>query len=121
MDRIRTQARDMAQAASGKAFNADYARQERDRLREHIQTMQQEHQRLMQGLTADQSETVRDRARTMEQLHERIQIRLQAMNEELGKAAPEGKRVAEQARSIEREMKTWQDQHRAMGRDLALR
>jgi hypothetical protein len=121
MDRARTMARDMAQDSGGKGFNADRARQQRDQLREQFQTMEQEHQRLLQGLTADQGQFVQQRTGTMEQIQERINTRLQEMNQELEMAAPDGKRVAEQARTIEREMKAWQDQHRAMGGDLALK
>jgi uncharacterized protein (DUF3084 family) len=57
----------------------------------------------------------------MQQIQERINTRLQDMDQELVKASPDGKRVAEQARAVERETKEYQKQYREMGEALSLR
>ncbi|HWQ03297.1 MAG TPA: hypothetical protein VNL38_02350, partial [Candidatus Nitrosotenuis sp.] len=118
MDRVRQQARDMARTSGGAQFNAGEARQQRDRLREHFQLMQQEHERLMLGLNAEQRQSQEARHRNMEQIRERIQARLQEMDRELAAENPNGKQIAEQARNIEREMAQLQKHHRAMKADL---
>ena len=121
MDRIRTRARDMAKASSSPGFNADQARQNRDQLRNELRVMEQEHERLMQGLNGEQKEAIAEHHRNMEQIHQRINTRLQEMDQELAQATPNGQRAAEQARAIEREMKQWQKQHREMGDELGLK
>jgi hypothetical protein len=120
-DRIRTQARDMARAASGSSFNADQARQQRDQLREQLQTMEQQHESVMQGLNSQQRSAVEQRTRTMQLTQQRINNRLRNMDQELAKGSPDGKRVAEQASNVEREMNEYQKQYRETGDDLSLR
>lgn len=121
MDRVRTRARDMAQASAGKNFNADQARQQRNQLRNEVQTMEQEHARLMQGMSGEQREAFQSQIRSMEQNRERIHTRLQEMEQELAGAGPNGNRVAEQARAVEREMKEWQKANRKMATEMAAR
>jgi len=53
-------------------------------------------------------------------MHERIQNRLQEMNQELSNANPNRKRIAEQARATERDMRLYQKEFRLMGDDLGL-
>ena len=118
-DRVRAQARQMAQA-TGKGFNADQARQQREQLHNRIQTMQQEHERLLEGLNNEQRAAMQEHIRNMEEIHERVRTRMQEMDQELAQTNPDGKRVAERARAIEREMKQWQKHHREMGQDLSL-
>jgi chromosome segregation ATPase len=121
MDRVRTRARDMAKAAGGKNFDAEQARQQRTQLRNEVRTMEQEHARLMQGLGAEQREAAQEQIRTMDQNRERIHTRLQEMDRELAGEGPNGKRVAEQARAIEREMKQWQKANRKMATEMGAR
>ena len=121
MERIRTQARDMARMSNGTTFNADQARQQRDQLRDQVRTMDQQNQRLMEGLDNQQRTAVEQRTRTMNQLQERINSRLQNMDQELAKTSPDRKRIAEEAQNVERETQRYQQQYRDMGDDLSLR
>jgi len=121
MERIRTQARDMARISNGTTFNADQARQQRDQLRDQVRTMDQQNQRLMEGLDNQQRAAVEQRTRTMNQLQERINSRLQNMDQELAKTSPDRKRIAEEAQNVERETQRYQQQYRDMGDDLSLR
>ena len=121
MDRLRTQARDMVRASSGSSFNAGQTRQQRDQLREQLRTMEQQHESVMQGLNTQQRAAVEQQTRTMRQTQQRISNRLQNMDQELSKGSPDGKRVAEQARNVEREMNEYQKQYREAGDELSLR
>lgn len=119
-DRVRANAREMAQSAEGKTFNADETRRQRDQLRDQLRNMEQLHQRLMIGLNHEQRSAMQDRIRNMEQVHERIRASLGKLDEHLAQAAPDGRRVAEEARTVERAIKQWQERHREMGEDLSL-
>ena len=119
MDRLRTQSRDMLNA-TGTAFTPDNARQVRDQFQQQFQTMQQEHETLMNGLDPDQKAAVQNRVRNMQQVQSRISTRLQAMNEELSSDSPNQQRLREHARYIERETSRWQKEYRNVGQDLTL-
>jgi chromosome segregation ATPase len=120
-DRIRQQAREMANTASGAGFKVDQARQQRDQLREQIQTMQQEHERLVQGLSQEQKAQLQERIRVMDQQHARVRNQLQAMDQEFGQAQPNGKRISQQARETERAMNEWQKQYRNMSSEMGVK
>lgn len=107
--------------ANGTTFNADQARQQRDQIRDQVRTMDQQNQRLMQGLDTQQRAAIEQRTRSMNQLQERINSRLQNMDQELAKTSPDRKRIAEEARNVEREMQQYRQQYRDMGDDLSLR
>ncbi len=111
---VRKQARKMASLGQGGGFNAGKARQYRDQLQEQVRAMQQEHQRLMQGLNPGRQQSLEVHLRNMNRLQERLNARLEEMNGELGKDAPDGKRVAEQAREMERASREWREQYRAL-------
>ncbi len=74
----------------------------------------------MQGLSSEQNLAMEARHRNMEQIHQRIQSRLQEMGQEFAQASPSGKRVAEQARAVEREMQQFQKQHRSMKSEMGV-
>jgi hypothetical protein len=56
----------------------------------------------------------------MSEIHQRLQSRLETMNGELNGASPHQRRVAEQARTMEREMNQWNKQYENIGSDLGL-
>ena len=117
---LRTRARDMAKSASGPNFNADQARQQRDQIREQLQTMQQDHERLMNGLSAEQKETLQNRIQNMDQLRERVNTRLQQVDAELDQEVPNSKMVRDHARDMEKATKEWQKQYRKMQGELGV-
>lgn len=119
MNQLRTRSRDMVRA-TGKGFNVGNARQQRDRFQEQFQAMQQQHERMMNGLDPAQRSAMQNRIRNMDQIRSQVQTRLQEINQELGADSPNRQRVQEQARFIEREMQRWQKEYRAMGEDLSL-
>lgn len=119
-DAVRNQARKMAKYGQGAGFDADNARRDRDRLQEQVRIMQQEHQRLMQGLNPGQQQALESHIRNMNRLQERLNAHMENMNSELGKNAPNGMRVAEQARELERVSREWREQYRAMQSRLVI-
>jgi hypothetical protein len=76
--------------------------------------MHQEHQRLMDGLSDEQKASVENHERLMKQECERMEAQFREMERELAGANPDRKRVAAQAREVERAMIEWQKQHRAV-------
>lgn len=119
-DAVRNQARKMAKYGQGGGFNAGSARQDRNKLQEQVRAMQQEHQRLMQGLNPGQQQALESHIRNMNRLQERLNAHMDNMNKELEKDAPDGKRVAEQARELERVSKEWREQYRAIQSRLVI-
>jgi len=118
--RVRTQARDMAKAAKGGGVNNEQFRQEHAQLRNEIQTMQQEHDRFAQGLSEDQRASLQDRIRKMDQARDRVHTQSQQMDQEMTQANPDAKRIATQAREMEKAMKEWQKQYRGLGSEIGV-
>lgn len=117
-NRVSTQARQMAQTAKGGGVNNPAFRRQHEQLRNGIRTMQEEHNRFMQGLSGEQRAAMQERIRKMEQQQERLQSRLQALDQELAKSEPDRKRIENQAREMEKAMKEWQKQYREMGSEM---
>ena len=112
-DGIRKQARKMAQT-SGKEFNAEEARQQRNQIQSRLQTMQEEHEQLMQGLNSGQQQALRERIQNMNQLQQQMNTQLRQMNSELAPANPDSAKVSEQARNMEQTMERWRKEYNAL-------
>jgi chromosome segregation ATPase len=118
-DRIRTQARTLADAAKGSGANSAEFLRQRDQLRDQVRTMEQEHERLLNGLGAGQRTALEERLREMTRERQRLNTQLQSMNQELQNANPNRARIAEHAGAIEQAMNEWQKQSRAMQAQMA--
>jgi len=112
-DKIRKQMRKMAQTPSQK-FNADQARQQWNQLQQQIRAMEQEHERLMNGLDANQQQAWQEEIRNMNRLREQLRTAMQQMNSELGSSNPDPAGVAERAREMEQFMQEWRKQYHAL-------
>jgi hypothetical protein len=119
-ERVRSRAREMTEAAKGKAFNREQAHQFREHLRNEIQTMEQNHQQFVEGLSQEQRTHIRDRLREMDRTRERVNAHLQTIDQELRQGEFNGKRVANQAGEIEKAMKAWNQQYQNVGSDLGV-
>lgn len=119
-DRIRQQARDMDRLARSKTFDAAKARQQRDEIRNHVRTMEQEHQQLMNGMTQEQQTALRIRTERMNRIRERVNNQLGRLDEELAKPDPNRKQVAKTAQQISKEMNQWKSQYRAMEHEMGV-
>jgi uncharacterized membrane protein YccC len=108
-DAVRKQARTMAEGA-GKKLNAGQLNQQQSHIQNQIKQMEQDHQRLMSGLDATQKQAWQDQIKNMDRLHQQLNTQQQQMDGEL-KGNPDAKRVADQAREMERTMNEWQKQY----------
>ncbi|MCL6481680.1 MAG: hypothetical protein K6U02_08135 [Firmicutes bacterium] len=113
-DEIRQRARELARTAQHSGWQAGSMREQVTRLRQQFRSLQEEHNRLMQGQDAEQRAVLQERIRNMEQLGERVEAELSTIEGELANTKPDGKRIAGHVREIERYMKEWQEQYREM-------
>jgi hypothetical protein len=109
-DAIRKQARDMAQA-SGNKFNAGETQQQLGQIQQRYQTMEKEHERLMQGLDAGQQQGMQEQIQNMNRLRSQVNSQLQQMNSDLKSAEPNAQKVSQQAREMERTMNALKNQY----------
>lgn len=116
-DRLRQRARDMAKTASRTRFDANQARQQGQRLREQLQVMDREHERLMNGLSDDQKAAMQERIRQMTETRERVHSRIRELDQELN-GQLNRERVADCARRTEQATKEWQEHFRHMKREM---
>ena len=76
--------------------------------------MEQEHERLMNGLDPSQQQAWQERIRNMNQSREQLNTRIQQMDKELATPNPDAKRVAERAREMEQIMNNWRKEYKAL-------
>jgi len=112
-DGIRKQAQNMTQSSRNN-FNAGETRQQLEQVQERLQTMNKEHERLMQGLDAGQQQGFQEQIQGMNRLRRQLNSQLQQMNSELGPANPDAKKVSEQAREFERTMAELKKQYNTL-------
>jgi hypothetical protein len=108
-DDIRKQARKMAKDSANN-LNSGQINQQQVHIRNQIRTMEQEHERLINGLDGTQQQAWQEQIRNMNQLRQQLNLQQQQMDNEL-KANPDAKRVAERAREMERTMNEWRKQY----------
>ena len=120
MKQTRDQVRVLSRSAKGTAVDPDVLRRQHQQIQEQLSTMQQSREQLMAGLSNTQKEAIQKRSQAMDQAHERIQNRLQEMDRELSGPNLDARNVAEQARTTEREMNSYQKEFQKMGNDLGL-
>jgi hypothetical protein len=118
VDAVRSQARQMGKYDKNGGFNADKARQDGKQLQGRVKAMQQDHERLMQGLNQGQQQALESHVRNMTQLQDRLNVHMQNLNAELGKTDPDVKPVTAQAREVERISKEWREQYRSIQTQL---
>lgn len=113
-DRIRRQARDMDQLTRSKTFDASRARQQRDQMREQFRSMEQEHERLVNGMSQDQRNALRKQMEETNQIRQRVNNQFGKLDMELAQTDPNAKKVRERAQQISKEMNRWKSQYRSM-------
>ncbi len=119
-DQIRQRARDLARTAQRSGSQAEPMRAQATQLRQQFRSMQEEHNRLMQSLRPEQKTAWQERIRKMEQIREQAEAQLSSIEGELAHTYPDGRRIAERAREMERLMKAWQEQYREMNEQMTV-
>ena len=112
-DGIRKQAKEMAQA-SKKGFKADEANKQRNQIRDQFQTMEQQHNQLMNSLDGAQNQAWQEQIKNMNEFHQQLNLQMQKMDGELSSADPDSKRIRESAQEMERIMNNWRKEYRTL-------
>jgi chromosome segregation ATPase len=89
-------------------------------LRNEIETLQQEHDRFMQGLSEEQRAALQERIRKMDQACDRIHTQSQQTDQEMSQANPEAQRIGAQAREMEKVANDWRKQYRSLGSEVGI-
>jgi len=116
-DGLRKQARKMSQA-SGKKFNAAEANQQQSQIREGLRAMEQEQERLMNGLDPSQKQALQQRIGNMNQFREQMNVQTRLMDQELASPNADAQRVAERAQEMERIMNNWRKEYKALSSEV---
>jgi hypothetical protein len=121
VSQVRDQARALANSASTISFNSEVTTRQHKELRESLVNLKQEHERFYNGLTQEQQNSAQLRNASLLQAHDRLQNLVKEMDRELTDSTLHSREVAEQARSTQRELKSYQKEFRAMGKDLGFK
>jgi hypothetical protein len=116
--RAMTQAREMERVSKRAGFSLGEAQRQQDRVREEVRTLAQEQQRLEAGMSAEQRSGLQDRLSRLEQERLRVEEHVRALDGGLAAPAPDPKRIAAHSRDLERSLKRWQKEHRALSADM---
>lgn len=119
--RARNHARSIEKTANNPAFIPKTAAMQHKQLQESLGNLKQEHERLFQSLSLEQQSTVQSHNANLLESHERIQSLVSEMERELSDSVLQTSLVADQARATQREMKAFQKEFRAMGKDLGFK
>lgn len=118
-DGIRKQARTMGKSA-GNNSSSDQLPGQRDQIRNKVREMEQEHERLMNGIDATQQQGWQEQIRDMNQLRQQLHTQLQQLDADIGSGNPDPKRINERSREIEQTMTQWRKQYSALSSESGI-
>jgi chromosome segregation ATPase len=109
-------------AGNAAASNPDIPalRQERDHIRQQIQTLDRDMQQLREGLTEEQRQQLQSRLQALDREREQLRVHQQSLDRELDSSAPNTTRLANRTRQVEQAMERWQKQYQDLGKDLGI-
>ncbi len=114
----RDQAHTIANSTNQYTFNPDRVVSQHKELKASLGDLKQEQESLYQGLSKEQQYSVQMRNANLLQANDRLQSLVKEMERELTDSTLHSRDVAEQARTTQRELKSYQKEFRAMGKDL---
>jgi hypothetical protein len=117
--RMQTQTKSVIRTTKG-SFDPTALRQEGQNIQAGVRSMYEKHDGMMNGLAAGARTQLADREQRIDQIRTRIDQHLGAMNRELAKADPSGKRVRQEAKQLETAMNQWRKQHRKLEGDFVV-
>jgi hypothetical protein len=115
---VRDHARTVAKSAGNPVFSAEQTTRQHKQLQDSLGDLRQKHEQLFKALSDEQQKSVQMRNANLLQAHDRLQNLVIEMERELTGSVLHTKDVADQARATDREMKSFQKEFRAMGKDL---
>ena len=84
------------------------------------QSMQSDHEAFLNSLNADQQAALKDRLQKMDKTWSELASRYDETDRDLAQSAPDTKRLADQAKDLEKSLKKWQKQHRELGSEMGV-
>lgn len=103
--RAQEESKQLQRYADRERFEAETARRLGAQLREHLNVMSREHERLRERLTAEEQERFRARLETMDGFQARWQEAFGEIVQELMRDEPNHEQLRRQARTVERQVK----------------
>jgi hypothetical protein len=120
MDRVRSRIREMARLTKGQAIDRQQVHNLRQQLRNELQTMQQEQERLTQAFDNEQKAAVQNRVQQITQQQNDLEVFSDALGFELDQAELDRDKLRDQIRKLDRTSKELQQQQRDMAQDAGI-
>lgn len=118
MERVRTRLRDMSRLSKGKNLDPAQVRQMNEQLRNELQTMGQERERLAASLDQEQRTAAQDRLQQMSRDQQQLETFSEALEFELNQETVNAAKVREQVKQMNSNATRLQQQQRNLGDDL---
>ena len=103
-ERLRSRVRQMSRISAGQKIGSERAKQWREQLGTELANMNQEHERLMNGLSSEQRSAVQIQTKEMQTSRTRLNDIAEAVEIELALDAPDPAKVRETAKQMESEV-----------------
>jgi hypothetical protein len=120
MSRVRTRVRQMSQLAAGKTVYREQALQMRERLRNELQQMHQDQERLTSSLSEEQRTAQQTRLEQLSRTQKDLDAFSEALGFELDQASLDQDKIREQTKKMDRTTTELQKQQRALAADLGI-
>lgn len=85
-----------------------------------LRVMHGDHQAFVESLNADQQAALKDRLRKMDKVWSELASRFERMDRDLAQSAPDSKRLADDAKGVEKTLKKWQKHHREIESEMGI-
>ncbi len=76
--------------------------------------MEQEHEKLVNGLDANQNQAWQEQIKNMNQFRQQLNFQLQQMNSDMSSANPDSKEIKERAKEMEQIMNNWRKEYNTL-------
>jgi hypothetical protein len=119
-NRVSERARAVAEAAKGGGVDSAEFRRLHEQLQQEIRTMQQDRDRLMNGLSQEQQTELQARIRKTDQARDRVNERLRSLDMEMAKADLDQKRIRSFAQDLEKATKEYQKRLRETAEEMGV-
>jgi hypothetical protein len=120
MDRVRLQIRQMTRSTKGATIDRQQMQLLHQQLRNELQTMRHERERLVTGFDDEQKAAIQNRLQEMNHSQTDLDYLSDALGFELNQAELNSDKVREQVRNIDRSAKELQQQQRDMAGDAGI-
>lgn len=117
-ERLRSGVRQMSRISSGQKIGSEQAKQWREQLRTELANMNQEHERLVNGLTSEQKSAVQTQTKEMQTSRTRLDDMAEAVEMELALDAPDPAKVRQTAKQMETEVNRIRAQQKTLETEL---